>query len=247
MNLLEIRTKFIDLTGRFDLVVDTTSYEDNGANFFIEAGQRFIDSKINFPKSLARYQKDIAVDSILLTLQYARSIKEVWVTNSDGKYKLEKKTLTWLRSNYADTLADIDTGRPLYYSPAILGLSPEQAALTSGDYTDEFTYDADDLMFGSHYGYNGVVFMPPADEIYTMTVIAEFLSIVLSLDADTNYWSIMFPDVLVAAAMLALEKFYRNTEGVKDMTAVVMDSLLGIDKDMVEQEISEVNIMERSS
>ena len=33
MNLLEIRTKWIDTSGRYDLVEDVTDYVDNGANF----------------------------------------------------------------------------------------------------------------------------------------------------------------------------------------------------------------------
>jgi len=247
MNLLQIRTKFVELTGRFDLVKDTVSYVDNGANFFIEAGQRFIDSKIDFPKSVARYQKDITAGKILLTFQNARAIREIWVTNSEGKNQLTKKTMTWLRNNYRGALSSLEKGQPLYYTPAIIGLSPQQKDLTAENYMDEFTYDVDDLMFGAHFGYNGVLFMPPADGTYTMTVIADFFSAIMTEDTETNYWSEMYPDLLVAAAMLALEKFYRNTEGVKDMNAVVMDALAGIDRDNAEQEIAGVNIMERSS
>ena len=33
MNLLQLRTQFINDSGRFDLVVDTTDYVDNGANY----------------------------------------------------------------------------------------------------------------------------------------------------------------------------------------------------------------------
>ena len=40
MNLLQIRTKFVQLSGRYDLVVDAAGgdYSDNGADFFINAG-----------------------------------------------------------------------------------------------------------------------------------------------------------------------------------------------------------------
>ena len=122
-----------------------------------------------------------------LEFLYARAIKEVWIMDSDGRSKLTPKTLSWIRKTYADVLSDIDTGTPLYYSLAIIGLSPEQASLTSEDYTDEFTYDVDEIRFGDHYLYNGIIFMPPSDGVYTVTIIGEFFSKTLSNDTDNNY------------------------------------------------------------
>ena len=45
MNLLEIRTKFRSISGRYDLV--NSDYSDNGANFFIEEGRKWLDSKVD--------------------------------------------------------------------------------------------------------------------------------------------------------------------------------------------------------
>jgi hypothetical protein len=41
-----------------------------------------------------------------------------------------------------------------------------------------------------------------------------------------------------------LEKFMRNTEGVKDWLGVIKAELQGIDFDMVEEDIADVNQME---
>jgi hypothetical protein len=45
MNLLQIRTKFRSVSGRYDLVND--NFSDNGANFFIEEGRKWLDSKVD--------------------------------------------------------------------------------------------------------------------------------------------------------------------------------------------------------
>jgi len=40
MNLLELRTKFVEITGRYDLVVDDTSFVDDGADFYIKEANK---------------------------------------------------------------------------------------------------------------------------------------------------------------------------------------------------------------
>lgn len=245
MELLDIRTKFIEISGRFDLVVDTTDYADDGADFFIKAGQRYLDSKVNTHKSLARFQKDLTSGDYKLVFKHSRSIREVYASNADGKYELEKKTLTWLRNEYAEDFSEIDGNSPLYYAPAILGLSPEQDDLSDSTYTDEFTYDEEGIKFGDHYSYNGIIILPPVDETFTITVFGDFFSKPLTSDTDKNYWSVNYPDLLIYAAMYSLEKFYRNTEGMKDMMLAINDIMEGIDHDIVAQESSGINIMER--
>jgi len=58
MNLLEIRTEFIKQSGRYDLVTDATSWADNGANFYINSGQDYLDVKgVKVPESEGRLFK----------------------------------------------------------------------------------------------------------------------------------------------------------------------------------------------
>lgn len=247
MNLLQVRTKFIDLTGRFDLVVDTTSYVDNGADFFIQAGQRYLDISQPIDKTMMRLQKDIAIGTHILNIQNLRFVKEVWLVNSDGeKSKLEKKDHAWIRNQYPDAIANITQDTPLYWCPIIIALAPEQKALKATDYTGEFTYDYEDIMFadeGSHWSYDGILVMPPTDEAIQVEVWGAFWSS-LSSDTDKSVWSVRYPELSVLAAIYSLEKFYRNTAGVRDAMVSMQDILRGIDYDMVDAEITDVSGMD---
>lgn len=248
MTLKEVRTKFVEESGRFDLVVDRTDYADNGADWYIKTGQKYLDSKIDTHKSVARYHKDIAAGDIKLELLYCRAIQQVWVTNADGRSELTKKSMKWLRTEYGYDFAssEIDQGTPLYYTPAILGLSPEQAALTAENYTDEFTYEGDDIKFGDHYSYNGILFMPPSDGVYTLSIFGLFDSYPLSSDDAKNFWTELHPDLLIRAAMWALEFAYRNRQGMLDAEEGMRQLLLGIDYNLAEEDIAGGVSMERA-
>ena len=109
MNLKEVRTMLVDVSGRFDLVTNTTDYADNGANFFINAGMRWIEGKVEHPKSAARYVKDLTYGEFLVNMLYSRAIKEVWISNADGRKQLERKSLTWIRSRYSKDIIKLDS------------------------------------------------------------------------------------------------------------------------------------------
>lgn len=242
--LKEIREEFITRSGRFDLVVDTTDYVDNGANFLIQAGQRWLDLNQNHRRGNARYKEDLSAGTHIVNVQNMRSLKEVWIANADGRTELDKKSLAWLRSEYADDLvSEVDQDTPLYYALTVSRLAPQQLALTSSDYTAEFTYDVDDIMFadeGIALLYDSVIIMPPPDEIITIELIGQFFS-VLSTDTDKSFWSELFPELSVLATMLAETIFFRNSEGMRDMKIALLEFTNGIDKDGVESDIANFN------
>jgi hypothetical protein len=51
------------------------------------------------------------------------------------------------------------------------------------------------------------------------------------------------PELLVMAAQCVLEKFQRNTEGVKDWMEAIKLELNEIDSDLVEEETAEISQM----
>jgi len=241
MTLLAVRTQFVKRSGRYDLVTDATSFADNGADFFINAGQKFLDRLETHKKSFSTYYESITAGDWYSIFQNCRSIKEVWISNSSGeKWKLTKTDFDVLRAAYAEDPANLTQGDPLYYSPIYLRTSPETANEITIDQfgSTEYTVAAD------HYEYNGIVFMPPAQETYTLEVKGLFYHPALSLDADTNYWTEVQSIVLVMAAMRAVEVLYRNTEGVKDWENAIKAELFGLGLDMIEEDIAEVNEME---
>jgi hypothetical protein len=246
MNLLAIRTKFVDLSGRYDLVNDTTDYVDNGADFFISSGQRFLDNHQLHPKSILRYQKDIAVGTYTIEFKDALAIKEVWFTTDDSRKILEQKPLGWIKEEYGYPFSATNNGDTTYYSINIIGLMGDQDALTSSDYNTIFTREHQDIHFitsssgTSHQYYRGILIMPPNEKAGTITVIGQFKAKDLSDSTDENFWSVNYPDLLIQAANYSLESFYRNTEGANDWRAIIEETLKGIDYNMVEEDITGV-------
>jgi len=201
MNLKAIRTKFVTLNGRFDLVVDTTDYADNGADFFIQSGQRFLDSILPSRKSIGRYTEDIESGDYKIMIDNIQSIDSVYVKESgEGRNPLTRKSYAWIQEEYSESIANQDSGTPAYYSPIVSRIAPQQKDLTALDYTGEFTQEFEDILFGStRFTKDGITFRPKADKAYTMTIFARFFSS-LSDDDDISYHSEMYPELLIMAS-----------------------------------------------
>jgi hypothetical protein len=111
MNLLGIRTDFVEKTGRLDLVVDRSAYADNGADFFIQAAQRVLDSILPYRKDIGRYVKTINANQSSLILKYVRSYDSVYVKGSGvERAGLDRKSYSWLLEQYGDDYGEKATG-----------------------------------------------------------------------------------------------------------------------------------------
>ena len=98
MNLLQVRTLFRRLSGKFDLV--NADFSDNGADFFINEGSRFLDRLDENQKSWASAFRFIGVGRYSASIQHCRAIKEVWVATATARWQLTKMTLQDLISEY---------------------------------------------------------------------------------------------------------------------------------------------------
>ena len=117
MTLLDIRTKFVEASGRYDLVVDVDNYVDNGANFFIQAGQRYLDCILPNPNSEKVFRKDIAAGDYDLFIKHLRYVEMVEIYNADGrKGELAMWTLARLRSQYTDLVSAATQSKPAYFA-----------------------------------------------------------------------------------------------------------------------------------
>ena len=238
--LVEIREQFVKLNGRFDLVVDTTDYADNGADFYIQAGSRYLDRQFVTPFSKAKHYESAAADTWYKIFQECRSILDVWVANDEYRKKLEKRDVDVFRAYYNQPAGDIDSGCPTYYTPALLRTHPQSSTMyiekfVDTSYTETSKYD---------YEYNGVMWMPPTDEAIILEVQGLWYSKKLTVDADNNYWSVNHPEVLIMAACMILEMSYRNTEGTKDWKGSIDTLMIPVEFDVLEQETSDRTEME---
>lgn len=236
MQLSSLATLFKSITGRYDLY-STSSTAYNYKTVLWEA-TKWLSDKYMFPDSYRQYKKDIAVgDYYLDSMTYIKSIKEVTMSNADGTIRLDRKTLKWLKDNYLenDTISDVDQGTPAYYSPFLTGLSPQQVDLTSSDYTDQFTYDILGVRFSDDYDVRGIIWMPPTDEIYTVTIEGDFYPLQLSSDTDENYWSANFPEVLCIACNYCLASHQSNLQKMMEIETIIDNRMFGQEKDVVDE------------
>lgn len=218
MSLLDIRTQFVKQSGRVDLVVNTTSYADNGADWFIQSGQRLLDTLLPTQKSSALVEETLSAGEYLF-LTDARAVKRISVIDTDNEvYELTQLRNDVYREKYGYKNGDVTSqDRPSYWTVEPIRDESEETGSTTKQV---------------------IVVGPTADTTYTLLVEGLFYPKELTSDSDTNFWTERHPDTLVQAALYALERFYRNTQGMRDHMEAIQRDIRGIDFDVVEQEIA---------
>ena len=239
----QIRQQFREMSGRYELVDEAGG--DRGADFYINAGQRFLDGLETVKKAEARVFRLLAANHYGVQFQYSRAIKEVWAasvgTSGMSRWQLTKMDIQELRAIYASLPSDIDSGDPLYYTPAVLRLAPG-TPLTEIQSLEGFLGYAD-VSINRQQEYNGVIVMPPPSVQTMIEVWGLFYSEPLVADEDESYWSTVHPELLLMASMRTLEEFYRNSQGVNDWTNAIKQRIVLLGMDTVEEDISECNQM----
>lgn len=239
MNLVQIREKFREISGRYDLVND--DFSDNGADFYITEASKWLDRSIETTKSWGTFLTSVAAGAWYVKVPLSRAIKEVWITTIEGKWQLEKKRLQDLISAfYTEVPAQWTNGTPKFYSPTISRYIPEDmSAATLATFATSVG-----VIDQPHMEYDALIMSAPVDQSAVIEVHGLFYSFPLTSDDDENYWSTNHPLLLIQAAV-------RHTfiaSGNKPMLDIYNQSIgsdLGIiDKDLVEQIIAEVDEMD---
>ncbi len=239
MKLLDIRLKLRELSGRFDLVNEDGA--DNGADFFINEAQRFLDRMDETSKSWASCFRFIDVGKFAAQIPYCRAIKEVWAASSTERWQLKKINFQDMLSDYLTEMpSQRDTGVPLYYSPVITRYIPENET------ADNFESFAGwvDIPAGNASEYNSIVINVPTSEKIVVEVKGLFYSMKLVDDDDENHWTINHPLLLIMATQMQLEIVNRNTQGVNDWMNAISPYMRQLGMDLVEELIAEVDQME---
>jgi len=239
MDLLQLRTKFRSLSGRFDLV--NADFSDNGADFFINEGRKYLDRLDETQKSWASCFRFLNIGKFSVSFPYCRAIKEVWAATAEARWQLEKKSLQDLTAGYLAGLpSSRGTGSPLYYAPCIVRYVPENAEAGDIEAFAGFT----DVEAGNYHEYNSILVSAPASEKIMIDIRGLFYSMELTEDTEKNYWSEVHPMILIMSAMRQAEIVNRNTQGVNDWTNAITVELRQLGMDLVEEMIAEVNQME---
>lgn len=232
MTLLEIRTKFIEFSGRYDLITDTESFQDNGANFLIQSGQRWLDRTFEILKSSANFYATLAANSYYLLIPECRVIKGVWATYQNGMIgALKSLTLERMRRCCSQT-----AGCPYSYAPCSIRTVPETAG--------QLTVPPSTIVLEDNFPYNAIVFNVPFQEQVSIEVNGYFYQSLLVNDTDQNFWSVEHSWVLVLAALRAMEIAQRNSAGVADWETAIRSEMLGVEYDLVDQIAGPIRGME---
>lgn len=239
MNLLQVRQKFRDISGRFDLVnIDGT---DNGADFYINEGRKYLDCLNETQKSWANSYQALGINGFVVKFPFCRAIKEVWASTTTARWQLEKKNLQDLINGYLlDAPSARTSGEPLYYSPCVTRYSPED--LTPAQILALSSYVLD-IPSGKDYEYNSVILNVPTSEALVITISGLFYSMELVDETDTNFWSSVHPMTLVMAAIRETEIMNRNMDGVRHWSEAINVKLTQLGSDLVEELIAETSQM----
>ena len=240
MNLLQARKKFRDLSGRHDLVNKDGS--DDGLDFFINEGRKFLDRLDENQKSWASYFTLADIGNFIIRFPYCRAIKEVWIaTVGEGRWQLEKKSLQDLTEGYLTGLLSSRTnGTPLYYAPGITRYIPGNIPIADmGDLNGFVEVPSD-----NNYEYNCILLNVPTEKQLLVDVRGLFYSDELVNDTDENYWSAVHPMMLYMSAMRQMEIIQRNPTGVANWTTSIAQEMQQLGKDLVDEIVAGVSQME---
>ena len=127
MTRLEFVEQLVRWTGRYDLVVDAAGadYTDSGANYIINAAQKYLDRQMNTRSGNMKYPFLLSAGDWGVTFPRSRRVRSVWLVDEtdDELIRLENTTIEALREKYEAPFDTVDQGQPAYYALDVPGAS----------------------------------------------------------------------------------------------------------------------------
>jgi hypothetical protein len=228
VDLLTVRQQFAKISGRHDLVTDYAGadYSDNGADRFINSGQKTLDRLFAHVKQDGRHTETLAIGGYYLDLKYLRSIKRVYLVDADSRFvPLEELELHTLLRNFDPKTS----GTIKYWARGVNQTSPEQASVDLSAFEG-----VGDINQVDPTQQHSIIFNTPTDTAVEIQVFGRFFEKELVNDTDTSWWTLNQFDILVWAALYALEVSYNNMSGAKNWMDAITLQLIGLEKDQVE-------------
>jgi hypothetical protein len=216
---LDMKLRFREASGRYDLIDSDGTLLAVGGDRFIHSGIRYLEDRIDTPVSWKVATVTAEGVSTNMKIVECSVIRDFFITDTeDGTVELEPLTYGELLTMKTESA---DLGRPAYY-----------AIIPSNQY---YTVEV-----GTPGVY--VEVYPSPDATYTYSAIGRIYS-TLSADADTNFWTVNYPELVVWAACYLLEVLYRNTQGANDWLDKINDALRWADAIVVEQGMTNSMVM----
>lgn len=215
----------MDITGRFDLVKDSEGYEDAGANFYIQAGSRFLDSRYRTRESDARTTLTLKEGKGTYPLEGYLSVRGVQIYHEDSGWV----TLGYVEREEIQELGETDDVSKLPRLYTVVNLLENPLVEKPSQNTKKLA----------------VQLWPVPEQELQAEVTGRF-SAGLKRDSDYSYWTINYPEMLISAAQYQIEVFHRNTQGANDHLRALETLGRELEFDKIESEVNELNAMRDS-
>lgn len=236
MDLLGIRTQFIQWSGRYDLVSDHNTFADNGADNFIREGQKFLDERVNEYQIAMKDYREVDAGAWYVVVDEVREIHHVYVRTNNDRRALIRYDLVAMVEKYPNKISDYVWQLPEDYCFGVYrGFDQTTVRDTLGEYFD--TAINSSLPGGATYQLRTIGFMHPIDVPGLIEVWGMFNANRLEIDTSESYWTRRHPALLTWAALYILEVSMRNTQGANDWLRAINDKLLEFDKSYVQEDI----------
>lgn len=247
-DLQAVRPIFIRASKHYELTDDgTPTGDDNGADAWINAGQKWLDREVSHPFQMRRTQRALAVGDFQVEIEKLISIESIAIvadTVDTGHADITDNYLQpgEFRRKFASPIDQWDSGKPGYWTLNVAGLDPEHRAKEDADYVSDGIIDEDDTIYGdgtnANYTDQGILFHPVCDAVYTLKILGRFYSPTLAVNADKSFWTVHEPHILAYAAAMMLEMSMRNQAGVRSWQEALLPLLNSLDNHAVEHELS---------
>jgi hypothetical protein len=214
MNLLEARVRFVDITGRYDLVKNTTDYEDAGANWFIREACKFLDGMTKVSHTVGSKEILLAPNEYLIDLSSVKSIESVQNEDKTVLRKLEREHFLRLYSVSEITTKVSDEPYECYTVASM----PRTINIVA--------YKPTTFCWLTHKTLSQ----------RKLFVNGSFRSDILRNDGDQNFWTVEMLGTLIKAAAYQCESFYRNREGMRDYLEGIQLDLQNLEFDKYEND-----------
>jgi hypothetical protein len=142
--LLDVRTDFVKMSMRYDLITGGAYSSDNGADAIINDAQKELDRGVLSPRTQRRFTKQLLVGDYFFTMEDFISLDSITIKDtSDTDSELNDITKNGLsyesfRSQFNGAISSWSSGEPSSWAPAPLLWAPEftfPEQLTNGTFT----------------------------------------------------------------------------------------------------------------
>ncbi len=195
-----VRRRFIELTGRKNLLVGGRINEDKGANNYINAGQTHLDGRLDLPESRERVRLELDTGEYQVQVERLYNLESLRLITSSGAIDLTKKRVKEqsFKSQMKAPFSAFESGTPANWTFSTVSINRDNtlAADPGGD----------DLLTGSSHQYKVILFDAKADEDIIVEILGRFQSETLVSDDDTTFWVENFPEMSAIAAAFMSEK-----------------------------------------